>query len=55
MVDSEDLGLVEDGADCVVDLLGRGQVVADRLLQDHAALLVHQVVVRETRAVDFAR
>ena len=48
MVDPEDLILVEDGADLVVDRAGRGEVVADRLLQHHSGLGRDQVICGQT-------
>ena len=44
VVDAEDLGFLEDRADRVVDGLCRGQVLADRLLQDHPRRFIDQVV-----------
>ena len=38
MIDAENLMLFEHGADGIVDGMGRGEVVAQRLLQHHAGL-----------------
>ena len=50
VVDPEDLVLLEHGADRVVDLAGRGQVVAERLLEHQARGGRHQAVLGEPLA-----
>ena len=50
VVDPEDLRLVEDPADGVVDGAGGGEVVADRLLDDDAGVLVDDADLVEALA-----
>ena len=50
MVDAIGLRFVEDAADRIVDLVGAGQVAADRLLQHHARLAAVEVVFAQAVA-----